>query len=193
MRVEQLIELGDHLVPSVRYQIAHLRHPELLHLQAERLLVAERRHMVLHEEDESLVELVVLGLHVLGVDLDAENVLVEGAREVALEQLIVVDRFGCWPQRKKKQKHKLSDKNSKREENRAKSSLTDHSTDELEVEQVIGVGVAGRIYHIRHAIAGRHREQGVHRIEDLARYDDVPLAQQTAGVLALFICSMFEE
>lgn len=95
VNVEQLVLLGHHHIAAVWYQVADLRHAELLHLQAERLVVAQRLDGVLHQEHQALVEVVVLRFHVLRVHLNAEDVFVEGAREVALQQLVVVDGLGC--------------------------------------------------------------------------------------------------
>ncbi len=92
------------------------------------------------------------------LDGDAEDVLVEGASEEAVEQLVVVDRLG------------------------------DNATDELEVGQVVGVAVGGRVDGVGDAVSLRRAEQRVHRVEDLARDDNVPLAQQAARVLTLLAC-----
>ena len=81
--------------------------------------------------------------------------LVEGAREVALEQLVVVD------------------------------GLRDDAPHELEVAQVVRVAVRQRVDGVGDAVAGRRHEERVHRVEDLARHDQVPLAQQAARILAL--------
>lgn len=51
--------------------------------------------MVLHQIDEAFVELVILVLHVLCVHLDAQNVFVERSGEVAFQQFIIVNCFGC--------------------------------------------------------------------------------------------------
>lgn len=77
MNVEQFILFGHHNVTAVRYQITDGRHAELLHLQAERMIVAQRRHMVFHQEHQTLVEFVILTFHVLCVHLNAQNVLVK--------------------------------------------------------------------------------------------------------------------
>lgn len=50
--------------------------------------------MVLNQIDQALVESVILALHVGVFDLNAENVLVERAREVALEEFVVINGFG---------------------------------------------------------------------------------------------------
>lgn len=91
-----------------------------------------------------LVEGVVLALHVGVLDTLAKDVLVEGAREVALEQLVVVDGLG------------------------------DDAADELEIAQVVRVAVRRRVDHIRDAVTRRRREQRVHWVEDLTRDDHVP-------------------
>ena len=71
--------------------------------------------------------------------------LVEGAREVALQQLVVVDGLG------------------------------DDAAHELEVAEVVGVAVGGRVDGVGHAVAGGRQEQGVVGVEDLPRDDQVPL------------------
>jgi len=90
------------------------------------------------------VKRVVFALHVGVADAFAENVLVEGSGEVALEQFVVVDGLG------------------------------DDATDKFEVTQVIRVAVRGRVDHISDAVTGRCGKERVHRVEDLARYYDVP-------------------
>ena len=70
--------------------------------------------------------------------------LVEGAREVALEQLVVINGFG------------------------------NDSPNEFEVTQVIGITVRRRIDHVGDTIAGRRREQGIHWVENFARNDNIP-------------------
>jgi hypothetical protein len=52
---------------------------------------------------------------------------------------------------------------------------------------MVGIAVRRRIDHVSDAIAWRHREKRVHRIEDLAGDDHVPLAQQTARVLSFLV------
>ena len=86
----------------------------------------------------------------------SQDVLVERTREIALEQLVVVDRLG------------------------------NDATDELEIAQVIRIAIRKPIGHVRHPIAGRRFEERVVRIEHLARHDEIPLAQKPAGVLPVF-------
>ena len=81
--------------------------------------------------------------------------LVERAREVAVEELVVVD------------------------------GLCDDVSDKLEVIQVLGVDVGQGVGHVRHAVAGRGLEEGVVGVEHLPRNDDVPLSEETPSVLAL--------
>ena len=89
------------------------------------------------------------------LDRYAKDVLVERAREVALEQLVVVDR------------------------------LRHHPANKLVVAEVVGVAVGGRVDGVRHPVPGRRHEQGVHGVEDLTRHDEIPLSQQTTRVLPL--------
>ena len=130
--VVRLVSVRDDNVPSVRYQVSDLGNSELLgwasqtnkqkikqtnkqnylYLGGEGEVVAQVRHVVLEQEVEPLVELVVLGLHVLVLDRLGQDVLVETPSEVTLQQLVVVDRLG------------------------------DHSPHELEVAEVVGVYVA---------------------------------------------------
>jgi hypothetical protein len=100
LNVLQLVVLSHLDVSAVLLQFAHLGHAELLDLEAERQVIAECVDVILDEIDQALVECVVLALHVGVLDLDAENVLVESAREVALEEFVVVDCFG-WKLRGK--------------------------------------------------------------------------------------------
>jgi len=84
LHILELVLLGDGGVASVWLEITDLGDTELLHLRGEGELVAQRGDVVLHEIVESLVELVVLRLHVRVLHLFAQDVLVEGPGEVAL-------------------------------------------------------------------------------------------------------------
>lgn len=66
--------------------------------------------------------------------------------------------------------------------------LTNDAPNKFEVEQMVRIGVAGRIYHVSNSIARRNGEQCVHWIENFTRYDDVPFSQQTTSVLTFFVC-----
>ena len=93
------------------------------YISAEGEIIAQVTDVILEQEDEALVEGVVFALHVGVAHRLAEDVFVEGAREVALEQLVVVDR------------------------------LRQEAPDELEVAQVVRVAVRQRVDRVRHAIA----------------------------------------
>ena len=112
--------------------------------------------IVLQQEHHPLVEGVVLRLHVRVVDGLPEDVLVEGAREEAVQELVVVDGLGDNPAHK------------------------------LEVVEMIRVDMRARIRHVGHAIAGRGLEEGVVGVEHLPGDYEVPLPQESAGVLAFF-------
>ncbi|KAH3893123.1 hypothetical protein DPMN_017267 [Dreissena polymorpha] len=79
--------------------------------------------------------------------------LVEGPREITLHELVIVDGLGNNP------------------------------AHELEIAQVVAVAVREGVDGIDDTVAWRGDEQSVHRVEDLAGYDDVPLPQQPACVL----------
>ena len=64
-------------------------------LSAEGKFVSQRGDVVVHEVDQPLVEGVVLALHVGEAHHLAEDVLVERPREVALQELVVVNGLGC--------------------------------------------------------------------------------------------------
>lgn len=66
---------------------------------------------------------------------------------------------------------------------------TNNASDKFEVEQMVRVGVTGWVNHVGDTIARRHREQSVHRIKNLSRYDHIPFTQQTASILTLFVCT----
>ena len=63
--------------------------------------------------------------------------------------------------------------------------LGDESPHEFEVTQVVGVDVRVRIDHVSDSISGGRPEQRVVGVENVARYDAVPLAEQASRVLAL--------
>ena len=66
---------------------------KLIHLNTEEKLCAKGADVMLEQVTQTLRKFVILWLHVRVLDRLAEYVLVEGAREVALEQLVVVNRF----------------------------------------------------------------------------------------------------
>ena len=111
---------------------------------------------MLQEVHHPLVERVVLALHVRVVDGFPENVLVERSREVAVQQLVVIDCLG------------------------------DDSPDESEVVEVVGVHVGTRVGHVSDAIARRSGEEGIVWVEHISCDDDVELAQEPASILPLF-------
>lgn len=46
--------------------------------------------------------------------------------------------------------------------------LTDDPADELEVEEMVVIGVGGGVDHVGHSVPRGGAEEGVHRVEDLA-------------------------
>ena len=92
-------------------------------------------------------------------DLFCQDVFVEGPREVALEQLVVVDGLG------------------------------DDPPDKLEVAEMVGVDVTEVVDGIGDSVAGAALEEGVVGVEDLPADDNVPFPQQPASVLALLACN----
>lgn len=97
--------------------------------------------------NKTLVETVILALHISVFDKDTKNVFVKATREVTLQQFVVVNGLGY------------------------------DSTDEFVVTQVIWIAMRGGVDHVGDTIAWTDREQGVHRIENLSWDDDVPLSQ----------------
>ena len=79
--------------------------------------------------------------------------LVEGSCEVAFQQLVVKDGLG------------------------------NDAADKFEITQMIGVAVRCRVNGVGHSVSRRSTEQSIHWVEDLTRYDDVPLTQQSACIL----------
>ena len=51
---------------------------------------------------------------------------------------------------------------------------------------MIGVVVRGWVRRVSDPITGRSGPQDVHRIENLPRNDEVPLAQEPSGILTFF-------
>lgn len=88
-------------------------------------------------------------------DALAQDVLVETAGEVALQQPVVVDCLGH------------------------------HAAHKLEVAKMVGIAVGRGVDGVGDAVARRGAEQGVHGVEHLPGDDHVPLPEQAAGVLAL--------
>ena len=84
---------------------------------------------------------------------------VEGPREVAFQQLVVVDGFG------------------------------DDSAHKFEVAEVVGVEVWAGVNGVGDAVTGRGAEQHIHGVKDLPRDDEVPLPQQPARILPLLTWS----
>ena len=70
--------------------------------------------------------------------------LVERTREVALEQLVVVDCLG------------------------------NNAAHKFEVAQMVGIAMRSRIDHVRDTIPGRRGEECVHGVEDFPRNNHIP-------------------
>ena len=64
-------------------------------------------------------------------------------------------------------------------------NLGNHASNKLKVVQVVGVDVGEVVDGVSDPIAGAALEERIVGVEDLAADDDVPLAQQSARVLAL--------
>lgn len=82
LNVLELVFLGDLGVYSICFQFANFSDAKLLHLKAECQIIAERVDRIFDEIGETLIEGIVLTLHIGVFHLNAENVLVERAREV---------------------------------------------------------------------------------------------------------------
>ena len=89
------------------------------------------------------------------LDKFGQDVFVEGSGEVALEQLVVVDGLGNNP------------------------------SNELEVAKVVGVDVWEVVDGVSDPVTGTALEEGIVGVEDLPGDDDIPLPQQTSGILTL--------
>ncbi len=107
------------------------------------------------EVDHSLVEGVVFSLYVREVDGLPEDVLVERPCEVAIEQLVVV------------------------------YSLGNHSSDELEIVEMVRIDVRQSVGNVSHTVARGELKQGVVWIEHLPGDNQIPLAKQTPHILSL--------
>lgn len=86
-------------------------------------------------------------------DTLSQDVFVEAACEVTLQQSVIVHRLGH------------------------------HAADELEVTEMVRVAVRRRVDGISDPVAGRGAEQSVHGVKHLSGDDHVPLSQQAAGIL----------
>ena len=82
--------------------------------------------------------------------------LVERSSEVTLQQFVVVD------------------------------SLGNHSSDKLEVAEMVGIDVRKVIDGVSNSVPGAGLEQGVVGVEYLPGDDDVPFTQQSTSILTLF-------
>ena len=89
--------------------------------------------------------------------------LVEGAREIAVQEFIV------------------------------EYSLGDDVANKPEVAQMVRVEVRRRVGHISDSIARVDHEQGVIRVEYFFGYDHIPLSEQTASVLAFLAFERYVE
>ncbi|GIX66156.1 uncharacterized protein BcabD6B2_55920 [Babesia caballi] len=150
-----LVLVGDGDVAAVGDQVDDLYHAELVDLGREEKLQPEVLEPAVVDGGEVLVELGVDGLRVGGRDLAAQHVLVEGAREVGVDVLAVVN------------------------------GLADHAADELEVVEVLGVDAAQRVGVVELLLAALAAEEAVVGVEHFSGEDVEPLAGQAAGVDAL--------
>mmetsp|Transcript_34163 Transcript_34163/g.47568 ORF Transcript_34163/g.47568 Transcript_34163/m.47568 type:complete len:319 (+) Transcript_34163:452-1408(+) len=135
-----VLQLVDDLLPEHRV------------LQGERHAQALAVNLVPADPLEAFVVRRIDGLDVRERGLHAQHVLVEGAREVRVEQLLVID------------------------------GLPDEAPDELEVVEVVRIDVRVRVWleYIRVVRGGG--EQAVPGVEDLARQEQEPLPGQPPSV-----------
>ena len=105
---------------------------------------------------KTLIKRVVKRLQIREVHSLVKDVLVKGAREEAIQQLVVVNRFGH------------------------------NSANEFEVAQVIRVAVGAGIRLVGDPVPGGGSEQGIIGVEHFPGHDHKPLPQQPAGILPLF-------
>ena len=115
-------------VLSVGLQVTRLRDAELVDVNTKVQIDAKCVYVRLEYGDEILVELVVHRLHVRVFDGHAENVFVESARKVAVQEFVV------------------------------KNGLSNDVADEAEVTQVVRVEVRRRIGHVGDAVARIYHE-----------------------------------
>ena len=111
---------------------------------------------MLDKVNHSLVEGVILALHVGVVDCLPQNMLVERPRKVAVQKLVVVD------------------------------GLCNHTPDETEVVQVVGVDMGAGVGPVGDSVAWRRGEQSVVRVEHVPSDNDVKLSQEPPRVLPFF-------
>ena len=117
------------------------------YLNAESEVCSKLIEVMLQQVHHPLVEGVVFSLHVRVVHRLAQDVLVERPREVTVQELVVVDRFGDDPAYK------------------------------LEVVQVNGVNVGTRIGHVRGPVPSSGLEQSIVGVKHLPGNNQVPLPQ----------------
>jgi hypothetical protein len=121
-----------------------LRDAKFVYVNAKVQVNAQLVYIGLKDGDEIFVKLVVHRLHISVLDGHAENVFVEGAREIAVQKFVI------------------------------KYGLGYYVTNEFKVTQMIRIEVRRRIWHVSDTIARVYHEQGIVGIEDFFRNDHVP-------------------
>ena len=105
------------------------------------------------EVDHPLIKRIIFALHIGIVDSFTQYVFIERSCEVAIQELVVVDGFG------------------------------NHSSDETEVVEVVGVDMGTWVWLVSHAIPRRCREQSIVWVEHVSCDDDVEFPQEATCIL----------
>lgn len=105
---------------------------------------------------QTLIQSVVERLQVREVHSFVQDVLVKGAREETIQQLVVVNRLRHDP------------------------------ADEFKITQVVGVTVGACVGLIRYSVPWGGGEEGIIRVEHLPGHDHEPFSQKSSGILSLF-------
>ena len=137
-----------HLTRSFPHsRMVHSPTHTLTHLNAKGKIISNVIQVVLQQINHSLIEGIVLTLHISIVYRFPQNVFVERPREITVEKLVVVD------------------------------SLGDHPADETKVVEVVWVHVGTGVGHVGDPVAGGGGEECVVGVEHVPSDDDVKLSQ----------------
>lgn len=96
LNVFQFIIFSDCNISAILNQFTNFGDAKFLNFQAECQIVAECVDVIFNQIHQALIESVIFALHVRVFHLNAENVLVKCACEVAFEKFVVVNCFRCW-------------------------------------------------------------------------------------------------
>ena len=124
-----------------------------IYLNAEGQVSSDVIQVMLQEVDHPLIKRIIFTLHIGIVDGFTQYVFIERSCEVTIQEFVVVDGFG------------------------------NHSSDESEIVEVVGVNVGAGVRLVSHSVSRGRCEQGIVGVKHVSCDDDVEFSQEPTCIL----------